>query len=63
MIWYENKTGDITGRMYEAGANWGAEVGRQGKFGFVAVRSKRCRTSREAEHFLLENGCTCSVVA
>lgn len=62
MIWYEDKRGRIAGRMYEAGASWGAEVGRQGKFGFVTVRSKRCRTYNEAERFLLENGCVCSAV-
>lgn len=63
MIWYEDKSGRIAGRMYEAGAGWGAEVGRQTKHGFVTTSGKKCRTFSEAERFLLENGCVGSAVS
>ena len=66
MTYYENKNGEITGRLYEAGIGWAAEIGRRAEktsFGFIATRGIKCKTHRQAEKFLFDNGCVTQVCA
>ena len=60
MIYYEDKDGQIIGRLYKAGSGWAAEIGRRAEknsFGFIAVKGIKCKTFRQAESYLLSNGC------
>ena len=60
MTYYEDKDGQVIGRLYEAGNGWAAEIGRRAEkncFGFIAVKGVKCKTFRQAESYLLSNGC------
>ena len=61
MFYYENKNGEIVGRLYEAGSSWIAELGRLSENSvapFVALRSLRFKTHRDAERYLKSFGLT-----
>lgn len=60
MTYYEDKDGQVIGRLYEAGSGWAAEIGRRAEkncFGFIAVKGVKFKTFRQAESYLLSNGC------
>ena len=60
MTYYEDKSGQVIGRLYEVGNGWAAEIGRRAEkrsFGFIAVKGIKCKTFRQAEGYLFSNGC------
>lgn len=66
MTYYENSKGEITGRLYETGSGWAAEIGRRAEkvcFGFIATRGIKSKNRRAAEKFLFDNGCIAVCVA
>lgn len=67
VIYYEDGKGRVTGRLYEAGSGWVAEVGAynpKSKFcKFFATKSVRFKKFRQAEQYLYANGCAMTAIA
>lgn len=66
MVYYENSKGEVIGRLYEVSGGFAAELGRRAQkntFGFIATKGVKLKTQRQAERYLLENGCVAAASA
>lgn len=66
MAYYENKKGEVIGRLYEVSGGFVAEIGWLGLESFVpffATKSAKHKTRRQAEQYLYDNGCVSIAVS
>ena len=66
MEYFVDKDGQVTGRLYECGRQWAAEIGRRTDKvmgGFIATRGIKSDSRRASEKFLFDNGCVNIAVA